>query len=139
MFTNLETLANLHLRSLLASVRGQFFFVRFVKRDGTIREMKCQLGNDAAYIVHTPQGDKASQTFAANNPDMLRVRDVDVLRELPEDQKHLSWRTIDCVVIMDVRIAGQRYDVRTYEHANANASARLKAGPKAKPSRKKVA
>lgn len=137
MFNTVENFANLTLRSILADVRGRFFFVRFVKRDGSIREMKCQLGNDEAYILHTPTGDKASATFAANNPDMLRVRDVDVMRDLPADQKHLSWRTIDCAVIMSIRVDKVTTDVRTYNEALANVMTRHAA--KAKPRARKAA
>ena len=137
MFSSIENFANLTLRSTLADVRGRFFFVRFVKRDGSIREMRCQLGNDAAYIVHTEQGDKASATFHANNPDMVRVRDIDVMRELSEDQKHLSWRTIDCAVIMSIRVDKITTDVRRYDEALNNVQSRVAA--KTKPRAKKVA
>lgn len=125
MFSTLETLANLRMREFLASVRGRFFHVTFVKRDGEIREMLCQLGNDEAYILDTPQALKASATFRENNPDMLRVRDVNVMRELPEDQKHLSWRTIDCAVIMSARVDGETLELRDYSEALANVKKRV--------------
>jgi hypothetical protein len=123
MFSAIETFANATVRQLIESVRGQYFAVVFVKRDGTIRRMTCQRGNDAKYMRHTERGEQASATFHRNNPHMLRVRDAVLARQLGDGSK--AWRTIDLAVLCSIQIGKRTIRLRSYREALANVNKRI--------------
>lgn len=123
MFASIEVFAHDILRAKIAASRGQYIGIVFVKRDGTLRRMTAQQGNDAKYMRHTERGEQASLTFHANNPHMLRVRDVGLQKQFGDGAK--AWRTVDLATVCTLRIGGQTLRLRTYREALANVQRRL--------------
>lgn len=92
------------VRSFIENARGSFGSVAFYTQSGRLRHMTFQRGNDAAYCRNTERGQRASETFARNNPNMIRLRDVNVQRR--GDPRDPGWRTVSLDAVASVRIDG---------------------------------
>lgn len=103
------------IRALLESQSGTYGSVVYVKKDGTLKKQTFQRGNDARYILGTERGQRASETFAANNPDMLRLRDVNAIRKArseglpPDEADKKGWRTVTLTRVLSARVNGTQY------------------------------
>ena len=103
------------IRALIESSNGEYASVVYTKKDGSLRKQTFQRGNDARYVVNTERGMKASATFHENNPDMVRLRDVNVIRKLiasgtPKDEaEKKGWRTVTLTKLSAAKINRVNY------------------------------
>lgn len=91
-----NTMTKVNLREaqeVIDSIKGQFFTVEFVKKDGSLRQMNCRKGVNK-YL----RGGK-STTF--NNPDLVNVWD----RQLKE------YRCFSRSRLKEIRAGGKVYEV----------------------------
>lgn len=90
------------MKKLIASSKGRFCSVTFIKKDGSRRVMNIQ----PAAIVKRLVGDAASdqakravKTRAANNPNLYNVYSVD---------KH-AIRSVNLATVEEIKVAGRAY------------------------------
>lgn len=108
MLTYQDTTTNDLLRQMLASTGSRFGSVAFVKKDGTVRHMTyVNAKARARHMVGSERGERASATFRANNPHMMRVW----------DNAKGAFRTVTLSRIIALRVDGKNYRVRSYQEA----------------------
>jgi hypothetical protein len=90
-------------RSLILDAGTRFGSVAFVKRDGTLRHLTFQQARDNTHrVLGTERGERASMTFALNNPTMMRLW----------DHHKRAWRTVALDRVLSVRVGGKTHRLR---------------------------
>lgn len=103
------------MRAILTKAGARFASVVFVKKDGSLRRMTYVNAKHRAHLMkHTERGDKAAITFAANNPDMLRVYDA----------TKRDFRTVTLPRVICARVDGVQYVSNSYADARRDLKSR---------------
>lgn len=90
------------IKDLINSSKGKYCSVRFIKKDGSVRNMAVQpaklkfevKGDDAS-----ESGRKAAETRAARHPNLMPVWSVDAG----------AIRSVNLETVQEIKIAGKKY------------------------------
>jgi len=84
-------------RQILDSANGQIFSVRFIKKDGSVREMTCKKWIEKAFTY----GSKAAQaSTVAHKPEYYTL--VDIAKE--------SFRNVNLETLVACKVSGKEYN-----------------------------
>lgn len=91
-----------NLRNVIAQAKGRATVV-YRKKDGSLRRLTFQRGNDGAYVTGTERGEQWAATMDARHPNLIRLRDQIIAAKAGQAK---SWRTVDLDTIETIRANG---------------------------------